>query len=225
MSTEQNTPDGLEITPELLLKAYACGVFPMAEDAEDPHLHWIEPHFRGILPLENFRLSRSLRKRIRQGGFTVRVDSDFDAVIDACAAPAHGRPKTWINEQIRSLYGALFASGHCHTVEVWRDADLIGGLYGVQIGAAFFGESMFHRETDASKIALAFLVARLNAGGFQLLDTQFVTEHLRSMGAIEVPRLAYREMLGNAVAAQADFYQLPMLSSCDDVLQLVNQMS
>ena len=214
-----------EITPTVLLKAYACGIFPMAESAEDTQLHWIEPHRRGVLPLERFHLPRRLQRTIRQGGFDVRVDHDFDAVIDGCAEPAPGRRKTWINAEIRRLYTDLFKAGHCHTIEVWRGGDLIGGLYGVRLGGAFFGESMFHRERDASKVALTFLVARLKAGGFTLLDTQFVTDHLGQFGVVEVSRRAYHAMLDGALEVDADFYSLEMPSSSDACLQLVSQTS
>ncbi|MBN9023987.1 MAG: leucyl/phenylalanyl-tRNA--protein transferase [Rhizobiales bacterium] len=163
----------LEITPQVLLKAYAVGIFPMAESAEDPGLYWIEPETRGIMPLERFHLPRRLRRTVAQGVFDVRIDHDFEAVIAGCAAPAEGRPKTWINERIRRLYGELFDLGYCHTVEAWRDGRLVGGLYGIALGAAFFGESMFSRERDASKVALVHLVARPRAGGFRLPAAQF----------------------------------------------------
>jgi leucyl/phenylalanyl-tRNA--protein transferase len=198
------------ITPDVVLKAYACGIFPMAESADDPSLYWVEPEQRGIIPLDGLAISSRLARTVRSGRFTIRMDHDFDAVIDACAAPADGRGTTWINDRIRSLYGALFRVGHCHTVEAWRDGRLVGGLYGVSLGAAFFGESMFHRESDASKVALVHLVARLIADGFRLLDTQFVTEHLRSLGAIEVPRARYQRMLEAAVAQRADWRAEPM---------------
>ncbi|HEV3242560.1 MAG TPA: leucyl/phenylalanyl-tRNA--protein transferase, partial [Methyloceanibacter sp.] len=178
----------IEITPQVLLKAYACGIFPMAESAEDNALYWIEPERRGILPLDRVHVPRRLARTIRQGGFEVRIDSDFEAVIEGCAAPRAGRRSTWINGRICRLYADLFALGHCHTVEVWEGDELIGGLYGVHLGRAFFGESMFSKAHDASKIALVYLVARLKFGGFELLDTQFVTSHLARFGAIEVER-------------------------------------
>ncbi len=199
----------VEITPEVLLKAYACGIFPMAESATDPGLYWIEPELRGVLPLEDFHLSSRLARTIRSDLFEVRVDSAFDAVMDACAAPAPGRPKTWINERIRNLYGELHRIGRCHSVETWRDGRLVGGLYGVRLGGAFFGESMFHRERDASKVALVHLVARLKHGGFDLLDTQFVTEHLRQFGAVETPRRDYHRMLEQALLTKPDFFAWP----------------
>jgi leucyl/phenylalanyl-tRNA--protein transferase len=198
----------VEITPEVLLKAYACGIFPMAESADDPTLYWIEPERRGIMPLDGFRVSTRLARTVRTTRFTVICDRDFDAVIDGCAEPRPGRGRTWINARIRRLYGALFARGHCHTVEVYDGRDLVGGLYGVSLGGAFFGESMFHRARDASKIALVHLVARLRAGGFRLLDAQFVTEHLKSFGAIELSRRQYHKRLEQALIGHADFAAL-----------------
>jgi len=189
----------IEITPQVLLKAYACGIFPMAESAEDNALYWIEPERRGILPLDRMHVPRRLARTIRGGGFEVKVDRNFEAVIEGCAAPRSGRRSTWINGRIRSLYRELFALGHCHTVEVWQDGVLTGGLYGVHLGRAFFGESMFSRARDASKIALVYLVARLRYGGFTLLDTQFVTGHLSRFGAIEVSRDEFQRFLEAAV--------------------------
>jgi leucyl/phenylalanyl-tRNA--protein transferase len=190
----------IEITPQVLLKAYACGIFPMAESAEDNALYWIEPERRGILPLDHVHVPRRLARTIRRGGFQVKVDNDFESVIEGCAAPRAGRRSTWINGRIRSLYRDLFALGHCHTVEVWKDGKLAGGLYGVHLGRAFFGESMFSRIRDASKIALVYLVARLKYGGFTLLDTQFVTGHLAKFGAIEVSRQEFQRCLEAALA-------------------------
>ncbi|MBH0239871.1 leucyl/phenylalanyl-tRNA--protein transferase [Methylobrevis albus] len=198
-----------EITPEVLLKAYACGIFPMAESADDPGLYWIEPEDRGVLPLADFHVPRRLQRTVKGDRFEVRVDGDFDAVISGCAAPAPGRSKTWINGRIRKLYGDLFRLGHAHTVESWRDGQLVGGLYGVALGGVFFGESMFSTETDASKVALVHLVARLRAGGYRLLDTQFVTDHLSRFGTIEVPRADYRKRLEAALVETADFHALP----------------
>lgn len=218
----------VEITPEVLLKAYALGIFPMAESADDPSLFWVEPEQRGIIPLDGgFHVSRRLARTIRSNKFEVHVDRDFDAVIDACAAPAAGRDSTWINKRIRKLYRALFDRRQCHTVEAWRDGRLVGGLYGVKIGAAFFGESMFHFERDASKVALAHLVARLKVGGFKLLDAQFTTSHLESMGAVEVSRVEYQNMLNKAAAAQAQFYCWPSDGVIDGgvVLQSISQIS
>ena len=189
----------IEITPQVLLKAYACGIFPMAESAEDNALYWIEPERRGILPLDRMHVPKRLQRTIRQGGFEVKVDNDFEAVIEGCAAPRSGRRSTWINGRIRSLYRELFALGHCHTIEVWQDGALTGGLYGVHLGRAFFGESMFSRARDASKIALVYLVARLKYGGFTLLDTQFVTGHLAKFGALEVSRDEFQRLLEAAL--------------------------
>lgn len=207
------------ITPEVLLRAYACGIFPMSEGAEDPGLYWVEPDRRGIIPLDRLDISSRLSRTVRSGRFEIRLDHDFEAVIDGCAAPADGRMTTWINGRIRSLYAALFRMGHCHTVEAYRDGRLVGGLYGVSLGAAFFGESMFHTDRDASKVALVHLVAQLIAGGFRLLDTQFVTEHLRSLGAIEVPRQRYQKLLDAAVAVDASWLPAPLAPQ--DALALV----
>ncbi|MEM7192157.1 MAG: leucyl/phenylalanyl-tRNA--protein transferase, partial [Pseudomonadota bacterium] len=182
----------IEITPQVLLKAYSCGIFPMAESADDNALYWIEPEHRGILPLDAVHIPKSLARTIRRGGFEVKIDNDFDAVIEGCAEPRAGRGSTWINGRIRGLYRDLFSLGHCHTVEVWREGELAGGLYGVHLGRAFFGESMFSRGRDASKIALIYLVARLKYGGFTLLDTQFITDHLTRFGAIEIPGVPRR---------------------------------
>jgi len=196
------------ITPEILLKAYACGIFPMADSADDPNLFWVEPHERGIIPLDTFHVPRRLARTMRSGVFEVRVDSDFDAVISGCARRRPGRRSTWINAEIRRLFGALFDRGFVHTVETWRDGELVGGLYGLALGGAFFGESMFSEERDASKIALVALVERLRAGGFTLLDTQFVTEHLATFGASAVSRERYQELLEAALMVRADFFRL-----------------
>lgn len=198
----------VEITPEVLLKAYACGIFPMAESAEDPALYWIEPDERGILPLDGFHVPARLARTVRSDVFEVVCNRDFEAVIDGCAEPRPGRNRTWINERIRKLYVALYRRGHCHSVEAYREGVLVGGLYGVSLGGAFFGESMFHRARDASKVALVHLVARLRAGGFQLLDTQFVTEHLRTFGAQEVPRRNYHRLLEAALRVDANFREI-----------------
>ena len=199
----------VEITPEVLLKAYACGIFPMAESANDPSMHWVEPPMRGIIPLDRLHIPSRLARTVKADQYTVVANRDFDAVIDACAAPAPGRTNTWINKRIRKLYRGLFAIGHGHTIEVYDGGELVGGLYGVSLGAAFFGESMFHRARDASKIALVHLVARLNAGGFRLLDTQVLTDHLKTMGAYEVPREHYQKLLAEALEGDADFEAVP----------------
>lgn len=199
----------VEITPEVLLKAYACGIFPMAEDADDPALYWIEPDQRGIIPLRGFHVSSRLARTVRTTPLTVWVDRDFDAVIDGCAEPKDDRARTWINGRIRKIYRGLFDLGHCHTVEVYHGDDLVGGLYGVSLGRAYFGESMFHRVRDASKIALVHLIARLRAGGFTLCDTQYVTDHLKTFGALDVPKKRYHRMLEEALTGLADFDALP----------------
>jgi leucyl/phenylalanyl-tRNA--protein transferase len=200
-----------EITPEVLLRAYACGIFPMAESADDPTLFWVEPELRGVIPLEGFRVASRLARTVRSDVFTVTANQAFKAVMAGCAAPQAGREDTWINRRIRELYTGLFAIGHCHSVECWQDGELVGGLYGVSLGRAFFGESMFHVARDASKVALVHLVARLLAGGFELLDTQYVTEHLKTFGAIEIPRRRYTALLDKALmGAPADFAKLPM---------------
>lgn len=205
----------VEITPEVLLKAYACGIFPMAESAEDPALYWIEPELRGIIPLDGFHISSRLARTVRADRFTVCVNRDFEAVLDGCAEPRPGRARTWINERIRTLYRKLYEIGHCHSVEAYEGDRLVGGLYGVCLGRAFFGESMFHRARDASKVALVHLVARLRAGGFKLLDTQFVTDHLRTFGAVEVPRRQYHKLLEAALIGEADFAALPLHTPID----------
>jgi leucyl/phenylalanyl-tRNA--protein transferase len=198
----------VEITPDVLLKAYACGIFPMAESADDPALYWIEPERRGIIPLDDFHVPARLARSVRKTPFTVVVDRDFDCVIDGCSDSGPGRARTWINTRIRKLYRGLYDIGHCHTVEVYDGDVLVGGLYGVSLGRAFFGESMFHRARDASKIALVHLVARLKAGGYKLLDTQFVTDHLKTFGAIELTRRQYHKLLAEALIGEADFTNL-----------------
>ena len=200
----------VEITPEVLLKAYACGIFPMAETAEDLSLYWIEPEQRGIIPLNRFHISDRLARTVRSDRFTITVNRDFDAVIDGCATPQPGRAKTWINARIRMLYRRLHERGHCHSIEAYDGDELVGGLYGVTLGAAYFGESMFHRARDASKVALVHLVARLKAGGFTLLDTQFVTDHLRTFGAVEISRRQYHRLLEEALRGEARFAAPPL---------------
>jgi len=200
----------IDITPDVLLKAYACGIFPMAESAEDPALYWIEPDKRGIIPLETFHVSRRLARTVASDRFTVTVNRDFNGVLAGCAEPAPGRPRTWINARISNLYRGLHERRHCHSVEVYDGDVLAGGLYGVSLGSAFFGESMFHRERDASKVALVHLVARLRAGGYRLLDTQFVTDHLKTFGALEVSRRQYHKLLEAALVSEGDFGALDM---------------
>lgn len=203
--SRKTDPFAVELTPELILRAYQAGIFPMAESAESPDLFWVSPERRGVIPLESFHVSRSLRKTLKSHPYAVKVDSDFDGVIEGCATAGTERESTWINPEIRRLYGELFRRGNVHTVEVWDGPALVGGLYGVSIGAAFFGESMFHRKTDCSKIAMAHLGERLKAGGYRLLDTQFVTDHLRTFGGIEIPREDYEILLGDALRHQSDW--------------------
>jgi leucyl/phenylalanyl-tRNA--protein transferase len=195
----------LRLTPEILLAAYAAGVFPMAESADDPELFWVDPRRRGILPLDAFHVPRRLRRVVRQGRFEIRCDTAFEAVLQGCAEESDKRPNTWINDEIVRVYKGVFARGAAHSVECWREGMLVGGLYGVSIGAAFFGESMFSRETDASKVALVHLAARLMLGGYRLLDTQFLTPHLARFGGIEIGRARYHRLLAEAIAYRAFF--------------------
>lgn len=213
------------LTPEILLRAYAFGVFPMAEGRNQREVYWVDPKERGVLPLESFHLPRRLARTVRQKRFEVRVDHDFDGVLEGCAAPGVGRPDTWINGEIRRLSLSLYEMGFAHSVECWRDGKLVGGLYGVALGGAFFGESMFSRERDASKVALVHLVARLRLGGFLLLDTQFVTEHLQRFGAIEIPRDEYRSQLARAIAAPARFHSEVPDSALDAFVQSMTHRS
>ena len=189
------------LTADLLLHAYAAGIFPMAQSRDDPAIFWVDPRRRGVIPLDAFHVSRSLRRRILRGGYEVRIDSAFAETLDACAA----RPDTWISAPIRAIYLELHRGGHAHSLEIWQEGALAGGVYGVRLGAAFFGESMFSHRTDASKLALAHLVHRLKAGGFRLFDTQFLTDHLASLGGIEIARAAYRRALAEAVSLPATF--------------------
>jgi leucyl/phenylalanyl-tRNA---protein transferase len=200
----------IALTPELLLRAYAAGIFPMAETADDPDVFWVDPEQRGILPLDGFHLPRRLARTLRQEVFDVRCDAAFEAVVRGCAEPTPERPKTWINEEIVRLYAALHRLGFAHSVEAWRGSELVGGLYGVALGAAFFGESMYSRVTDASKVALAQLAARLRLGGFRLLDTQFVTNHLQQFGAVEISRAQYHRRLTAAIQLKAYLPREPL---------------
>ncbi len=218
-------PGMSELTPDILLRTYAAGIFPMAESAEDPTLFWVDPETRGILPLEKFRVSRGVQRKLRRHLFEVRCDTAFEEVVRACAAKTSERPTTWINEEIIRLYLGLHAMGHAHSVECWQGGELAGGLYGVCIGGAFFGESMFSRATDASKIALAHLVARLRRGGYRLLDTQFVTSHLEQFGVTEVGRGEYQALLSSALAADASFYRGPLASEELEFRQSLTQIS
>jgi leucyl/phenylalanyl-tRNA---protein transferase len=210
-----------EITPQVLLKAYSCGIFPMAESADDPALYWIEPQHRGLLPLDKVHVPGRLARTIRTTDFQVRIDTNFSGVIEGCASSRPGRNSTWINSRIRSLYQELFNMGHCHTVEVWSGDKLAGGLYGVALAGAFFGESMFSYERDASKIALVHLAARLVFGGFRLLDTQFVTDHLRQFGTIEVGREEFHRQLDLSLQSKGDFLALPKSVKPAEVLDIL----
>lgn len=213
------------ITPEILLKAYMCGLFPMAEDKDSDGVFWVDPEHRGIFPLDDFHISKSLKKKIKQEPFHVTVNKDFGRVLDMCASDKAGRDETWINEDIRYLYNILHDQGFAHSVECWHMGRLVGGLYGVCINAGFFGESMFHLERDASKIALAYLIARLKKGGFTLLDSQFITPHLASLGAIEISREDYQILLNQAMHKEADFFALHSEPAPETVLQLIAQTS
>lgn len=194
---------GPKLTPDLILRAYAEGLFPMAERRDDPALYWVSPERRGIIPLDGFHVPRRLARTLRQNRFAVTADAAFADVMRGCAAPAAGREESWINAEILQLYGALHVNGHAHSVECWQDGELAGGLYGVGLGAAFFGESMFSRRTDASKVALVHLVDLLKAGGYVLLDTQFLTSHLARFGALEIPRAHYLDLLQDALMRAA----------------------
>ncbi len=209
------------ITPDLLLHAYRSGLFPMAETRDDPDIFWVDPRKRGIFPLDSFRISRSLAKTLRRDAYQVTLNRDFEGVMTACA----DREETWINDQIFDLYTQLFDLGHAHSIEVWDDGVLIGGVYGVTIGSAYCGESMFSRKRDASKIALAWLVDHLNRCGFTLFDTQFLTPHLASLGAIEIPRAAYHQRLQDALQLDADYTANPLADSGQDVVQRNGQTS
>jgi leucyl/phenylalanyl-tRNA--protein transferase len=210
----------MSLTPDLLLHGYSIGIFPMAERRDDPEIFWVDPRWRGIIPLDGFHISRSLARRMRKAEYRIGINEDFPGVVDGCA----DRSETWINAEIRRHYLSLHARGHAHSLEVWQGDALVGGVYGVVLGAAFFGESMFSRATDASKIALAFLVDRLREGGFILFDTQFVTEHLASLGAVEIPRIAYHRRLKQALARHADFTR-PEVPTAQIVLHRNTQTS
>jgi len=203
--SDERSRELFKLTPDILLRAYMAGIFPMAESHDNPEIFWVDPENRGIIPLDQFHIPKSLKKTVRRGVFEVHCDRDFDGVILGCAGAKGGREDTWINEEIMQLYGKLFRMGFVHTVECWKDGALAGGLYGVAIKGAFFGESMFQVERDASKVALVHLVARLRLGGYTLLDTQFITEHLEQFGAHEVPRDVYHGMLDRALTTEAEF--------------------
>lgn len=210
---------------EELLACYARGVFPMAESRSDSRIYLLEPDERGVIPLDRFHIPKSLKKTVRRDDFTFTVNRCFEMVVRSCAAPAPGREDSWINDQILTLYLDMHAAGHAHSIEAWKDGRLAGGLYGVSLGAAFFGESMFSRETDASKAALVALVARLSIGGYRLLDTQFNTDHLKRFGALTISQAAYREQLDAAVALDGDFFALPEGVSGDQLLQSITHTS
>jgi leucyl/phenylalanyl-tRNA---protein transferase len=213
----------IEITPQVLLKAYSCGIFPMAESADDPALYWIEPQHRGVLPLQAAHFPRRLLRTVRTTPLTVKIDTNYDGIIDGCSTPRPGRTTTWINKRIRNLYRELFDRGACHTVEVWNEERLVGGLYGVALKGAFFGESMFSVERDASKIALTHLVARLIAGGFILLDTQFTTDHLRQFGTVELEREDFQVELEKALAGDGRFNAIGPNFSGEEVVKLLSR--
>lgn len=206
MSRPRDPDDEDLLSPELLLRAYAAGIFPMADSRAARGIFWVDPRVRGVLPLDAFHVPRSLKKTMRRKPFEVRVDSQFEAVMRACAEPRPGHPDTWINESIVQAFVRLHELGHAHSVECWRDGQLVGGLYGLALAGAFFGESMFSQATDASKVALVHLVARLRFGGFVLLDVQFLTDHLSRFGVVEIPAREYLQRLGRALATQATFY-------------------
>lgn len=212
-------------TVEDLMACYARGVFPMAETRDDPRIFLVEPERRGVIPLDGFHIPQRLARTVRSERFEARIDTAFEAVIDACARPRPDREETWINRPIRELYIALFSRGCAHSVECWKDGELVGGLYGVALGGAFFGESMFSDERDASKVALVHLVARLKAGRYQLLDAQFQTDHLSRFGAMEISRADYRKRLAATIAQDADFFALTPRASGAQALQLISQAS
>lgn len=209
------------LPPDMLLRGYAAGVFPMAEHRDDPEVFWVDPQRRGILPLDGFHLSRSLARRMRRGGYGVTLDAGFAAVLDGCA----DRPDTWISGPIRAAYLELHARGHAHSLEIWEEGTLAGGVYGVVLGAAFFGESMFSRRTDASKRALAHLCDHLSRCGFTLFDTQFLTPHLARLGGVEISRAEYRDRLAGALARAADLHALPLDPDPAQVVQRMTQTS
>ena len=215
----------MKITPDIIIKAYSAGIFPMSEGRDDDEMFWVDPEHRGILPLDNFHLPRRLRRTVRQEPYSIRVDTAFEDVVTACAAPASGRWTTWINHEIQALFVELHQRGIGHCVEVWRGDELVGGLYGIALGGAFFGESMFSRQTDASKVVLVHLVARLRLAGFTLLDTQFITDHLRQLGAIEISREYYHSRLPAALSSLVDFNLSGKSLSTSSVLQSITQTS
>ena len=217
-------PGNHKLTPELMLRAYATGIFPMAESRDDANIFWVDPQVRGIMPLATFHVPRRLKKTIRSG-FDIRLDTAFADVLRLCGEEGNVRPETWINGTIENAVLGLFEMGFAHSIETWKDGKLVGGLYGIALGGAFFGESMFSRETDASKVALVHLVARLRKGGFRLLDTQFVTRHLSQFGAVEIHRSGYRQLLSSALDVQATFYSELDGAEFEEFLQSTTQTS
>ena len=207
MTSAHSPAKNVELTPDLALRAYAAGIFPMAEGRGELDVFWVDPDMRGLIPLNDFHVPKRLKKIVRQGIFEIRYDTAFELVIRACAEERDDNGDTWINEKIINLYLELYQLDHAHSVECWRNGRLVGGLYGISLGAAFFGESMFSRETNASKVALVYLIARMHMGGYRLLDTQFVTDHLKQFGAIEITRQNYRALLDDALSNDAMFYR------------------
>ena len=215
----QTTMEMPELTPDMLLRAYSIGVFPMAEDRDDLELVWVDPRMRGIIPMNKFHVPRRLRRTLRNCPFEVTFDKDFVGVIEGCAEATEGRPRTWINSRIVDLYTSLHFKGHGHSVECWKDGDLLGGLYGISLRGVFFGESMFSRETNASKVALVHLATKLSVGGYAFIDTQFITKHLSHFGAIEVPRNEYRRLLASALKLDSNFNTPFSTKALDVILQ------
>ncbi|ANT59566.1 leucyl/phenylalanyl-tRNA--protein transferase [Salipiger sp. CCB-MM3] len=211
----------MTLTPEILMQAYRAGIFPMAEHRDDPEIFWVDPRQRGVIPMKGFRISRSLARRLRKDDYEVTFDRDFEGVIDACA----DRRETWINSEIRALFTELHRRGIAHSIEVWMEGELVGGVYGLEIGGAFCGESMFSRRRDGSKIALAWLIDLLRRAGFTLFDTQFLTTHLASLGAVEIPRHQYRAQLAMALEVAPDLAGTPLAASGQEVVQRSTQTS
>ncbi|MCA0998450.1 leucyl/phenylalanyl-tRNA--protein transferase [Alloyangia pacifica] len=211
----------MTLTPEILMQAYRAGIFPMAEHRDDPEIFWVDPRQRGVIPMKGFRISRSLARRLRKDDYEVTFDRDFEGVIDACA----DRRETWINSEIRALFTELHRRGIAHSIEVWMEGALVGGVYGLEIGGAFCGESMFSRRRDGSKIALAWLIDLLRRAGFTLFDTQFLTTHLASLGAVEIPRHQYRTQLAMALEVTPDLARTPLAASGQEVVQRSTQTS
>ncbi len=225
MKTQPKTLQNIGLTPDNLLRSYMLGLFPMADGVDARELFWVDPEYRGILPLNSFHVSRSLRKTIRKGKFEVAFDQNFKSIMEACRSKSVARPSSWINDEIVDLYCQLHKRGHAHSVEIRLKDELVGGLYGVSFKGVFFGESMFSTVSDASKTALVYLVSRLKAGGYILLDTQFLTDHLQRLGAIEVARARYHTYLQEALEISADFYSLPVNTLPEAVLQLIDHKS